>query len=88
MAEKSKTSAETAEEFSCREVTFDGANDEARCRCRGAAMRAYGGMKDHGSSEHEAVDAAYRVYRFHHPQDSKDDARLTVERWIYSARAH
>jgi hypothetical protein len=29
-----------------------------------------------------ALSAALRVYRYHHPEDSKEDASLTVERWV------
>ena len=71
---------------SCREeeASFDGANDEERCRCRSAAVNAYNGMCRAGVSEDKAVEAACCVYRYHHPADSRADARLTVERWIYA----
>ncbi len=75
-------------DFSCKDITFDVANSPERCVCKGAAMRAYGCMKVSGCAETEAVEAAYRVYRYHHPEDSKGDARLTVERWIYSEHAN
>lgn len=75
-------------EFSCKEIEFDGANNPVRCRCKGAALNAYQEMLRHGTAESEAVEAAYRIYRFHHPLDSKEDSRLTVERWIYAERAH
>jgi hypothetical protein len=67
---------------------FDAATDEGRCRCKGATLRAYNGMKDSGAAECEAVEAAWRVYSFHHPKDAPYDSRLTVERWIYADRAH
>jgi len=75
-------------EFSCKEVIFDGANNEVRCKCKPAALRAYNGMKDAGCDEGTALDAAYRVYRFHHPLDTKEDSHLTVERWIYADQVH
>lgn len=75
-------------EFSCKEILFDGANNEIRCKCKPAAMRAYNGMLTSGSAEQEAVEAAYRIYRYHHPMDTKEDSRLTVERWIYQEQAH
>lgn len=75
-------------DFSCKEVIFDAANNAVRCKCKPAALNAYTGMLEHGSSENEAVEAAYRIYRYHHPLDTKEDSRLTVERWIYSERAH
>jgi hypothetical protein len=45
-------------------------------------------MKDAGCDEGTALDAAYRVYRFHHPLDTKEDSHLTVERWIYADQVH
>jgi len=71
-------------EFSCREIEFDGANNPVRCKCKGAAINAYRGMKTSGAAESEAVDAAYRIYRYHHPKDTREDSLLTVERWIYA----
>jgi hypothetical protein len=34
------------------------------------------------------LEAAQKVYRFHHPEDSKHDAMLTVERWIAAENVH
>jgi len=59
-----------------------------KCVCRGAALRAYNGMLKVGAAETEALDAAYRVYGFHHPEDPRDVAHLTVERWVYAERVH
>lgn len=75
-------------EFSCKEIIFDGANNPERCICKPAAMNAYNGMLTSGAAETEAVEAAYRIYRYHHPLDTKEDSRLTVERWIYADRPH
>lgn len=77
-------------EFSCKEVLFDGAKNPVRCKCKPAALKAYNGMLSSGAAEKEAFDAAYRIYRYHHPLDTKEDSHLTVERWIYTeqARAH
>lgn len=75
-------------EFSCKEIIFDGANNEIRCKCKDAAVNAYRNTKQHGFAEVEAVDAAYRIYRYHHPLDTKEDSQLTVERWIYTEHAH
>ncbi len=58
------------------------------CRCRHAVMNGYHGMIKSGAAECEALDAAFRIYRFHHPEDSRDQSRLTVERWIYAGHAH
>jgi len=71
-------------EFSCKEIIFDGANDEVRCKCKPAALRAYRGMLSSGGDEKRAFDAACHVYRFHHPRDTREDSHLTVERWIYA----
>jgi len=38
--------------------------------------------------DHVALKAAQRVYRFHHPEDTKVDAHLTVERWVNENRVH
>ena len=68
--------------MTCREITFDAANDEERCKCRGAVLRAYKGLTAAGEPEICALQAAKIVYRHHHPEDCKDDAALTVERWV------
>ena len=60
----------------------------AGCRCHRAVMNGYRGMLKSGAAESEALDAAFRIYRFHHPEDGRDKSRLTVERWIYSSHAH
>lgn len=75
-------------EFSCREIIFDGANNPVRCKCKSAALNAYENTKRLGFAESEALDAAYRIYRYHHPQDTREDSSLTVERWIYAENAH
>jgi hypothetical protein len=49
-------------------------------------MRTYSGMSD--EPEHVALDAALRVYRYHHPEDPKDKAALTVESWVYAGSRH
>lgn len=36
--------------------------------------------------DHVALEAATRVYRYHHPEDSLHNAALTVERWVHEAR--
>jgi len=36
--------------------------------------------------ENVALEAAQKVYRFHHPEDRKGDAHLTVERWVNDER--
>lgn len=56
------------------------------CKCHKAVMTAYEGMKHCG--EETALDAALRVYRFHHPEDAVDVASLTVERWVSADHIH
>lgn len=75
-------------EFSCKEILFDGANNPVRCKCRPAVLRAYQSIVNDGSPEKVALEAAYNIYRYHHPLDTKQDSRLTVERWIYAKRQH
>jgi len=56
----------------------------ADCKCYGAVMRTYKSMSD---EPHDvALSAAQRVYRYHHPEDLKADAHLTVERWVNENR--
>jgi hypothetical protein len=49
-------------------------------------MRTYKAMSD--EPHHVALQAAQRVYRHHHPEDSPDEANLTVERWVADQRVH
>ncbi len=58
----------------------------ADCKCYGAVMRMYKSLSDQPT--HIILDAAQKVYRFHHPEDSKRDALLTVERWIAAEHVH
>lgn len=63
-----------------------GVREAADCKCHGAVMRAYHALNDEPQAT--AFDAALRIYRYHHPEDSKKDAKLTVERWIHEERMH
>jgi len=58
------------------------------CRCHSAVMNGYAGMKRSGAAEVEALNAAFRIYEFHHPEQERETARLTVERWIYASYTH
>jgi hypothetical protein len=71
-----------------REIGFDGANDADRCICKPHVLNAYEGMIGSGASQKSALEAAYRVYRNYHPDDSKEDSRLTVERWVLAQTLH
>lgn len=69
--------------MSCNIPVEDGVRKAADCKCYGAVMRAYEGMvKDKDVPDQIAQEVALRVYRHHHPEDSLQDARLTVQRWI------
>lgn len=74
--------------MSCVEIKFDGADDEVRCKCQAAVMRTYLSLLNAGQPESNALDAAKIVYRHHHPEDTKIDAALTVERWVYAGQFH
>ena len=56
------------------------------CKCYKAVMRAFVSMSD--EPYQIALEAAQRVYRFHHPEDTKSDAHLTVESWINENYVH
>ncbi|MCB1531405.1 MAG: hypothetical protein KDJ35_00910 [Alphaproteobacteria bacterium] len=68
--------------MSCNIPVQKGVKNAADCKCYGAVMRTYKSMSD--EPEHIAFDAALRVFRHHHPADSKADAKLTVESWLYA----
>ena len=58
------------------------------CRCRGAVERAYAGMIAGGAPDSVAMEAAERVFRYHHPESSERHARDTVETWLFSGPLH
>lgn len=70
--------------MSCNIPVCEGVKEPADCKCYKAVMRTYTSMSD--EPDHIALAAAQRVYRFHHPEDSKMDAHLTVERWVNEER--
>ena len=61
---------------------------EPPCKCRRAVMNGYYGMKQSGAAESEAMDAARRIYSYHHPEADISLSRLTIEGWIYGPHAH
>lgn len=73
--------------MSCNIPVEKGVRNAADCKCYGAVMRTYKSMM-RDEPHHIAMEAAQRVYRFHHPEDSKEDAHLTVERWISAGHIH
>ncbi len=68
--------------MSCNIPVQNGVREPADCKCYGAVLRTYKGLSDEPT--HVAMEAAQRVYRYHHPEDSKEDAFLTVQRWVTS----
>ena len=60
----------------------DNAKDPQRCKCRGAVLKTYKLMSS-DEPHHVAMEAAQRVYRYHHPEDMRACAALIVERWVY-----
>lgn len=71
-----------------RVIEYDLANDGARCVCKPHVLNAYHGMVKSGASQKKALDAAFHVYRNYHPDDPKDESRLTVERWVLARTTH
>lgn len=72
--------------MSCNIPVQKGVKSPADCKCYGAVMRTYKAFSD--EPYHVAMDAARRVYRYHHPEDNIEIAHLTVERWINQSRVH
>lgn len=64
----------------------EGVREPADCKCYGAVMRTFSSMSD--EPRHIAMQAALRVYRYHHPEDNRLDSKLTVESWINQGQAH
>ena len=58
------------------------------CGCRAAVSRAYGGLVAAGLPEGNALDAAVRVYRYHHPEQPVDRARTLIESWVFAGPVH
>ena len=58
------------------------------CRCRLAVERAYAGMIASGCPRSVALEAAARVYRYHHPDSGERHARDTVESWLFTGPLH
>ncbi len=58
------------------------------CKCYKAVMQAYGCMMEAGEPQSIALEAAMRVYGYHHPEDAKAIQTLTVERWVNERSLH
>ena len=64
----------------------DGVREPQDCKCYGAVMRTFTALQD--EPHHIALEAACRVYCYHHPNDNKRDAYLTVQRWVSAEQIH
>ena len=74
--------------MSCATEEIDNAKDPVRCKCQGAVLRSYQSLITAGQPECDALEAAKIVYRYHHPEDTKECAALIVERWVYAEHFH
>lgn len=63
-----------------------GADELDDCKCHAAVLTAYEGMKHCGPET--AIEAALRVYKFHHPEDAFEIASMHVQRWIAADHIH
>lgn len=72
--------------MACNLPVQKGVRNAADCKCYGAVMRTFQGLSD--EPQQIAMEAAIRVYRHHHPEDSKENANLTVERWVSAGNMH
>lgn len=70
--------------MTCNLPVEKGVKNAADCKCYNAVMRTFKGMSD--EPMHVALEAAQRVYRYHHPEDPVHIAHLTVERWVNGGR--
>lgn len=56
--------------------------------CRDAVSRVYDSMQSSGASAQEALGAACRVFRYHHPEVPGPQIRHVVETWVYTGPVH
>lgn len=71
----------------CHVPSEKGLKKAADCQCYEAVMRVYETLSAQ-EPPMIALDAARRVYSYHHPEDSRRDAYLTVESWVHAGRSH
>lgn len=50
--------------------------------CREAATRAYAALRESGVIDPRAFEAAVTVYRYHHPEAPRLQARHIVAEWL------
>lgn len=68
------------DEMSCSEDEF--------CVCRDIVRRAHSGMLNKGADTGSAIEAAIRVYRYHHPETGLTESRELVEHWVLGRFLH
>lgn len=71
-----------------RSVQLNESGKPVGCKCWRAVMQTYAALTAYNNPEKTALEAAVRVYRFHHPEDGKEGARLIVERWVNHSQLH
>lgn len=64
---------------------LDGAHD---CHCQKAVQRAFVGMLASGAPRSVALEAATRVFLYHHPDVPAAEAHGTVEHWVFTGPLH
>lgn len=74
--------------MSCKQTKTGAIAFDDDCKCQKAVMTAYKSMLISGTPESTAMEAAKKVYAHHHPEDPKDIAALTVERWVHAGHFH
>lgn len=74
--------------MSCNIPVQEGVKEAQDCKCYGAVMKAYRALLDAGQPESVAQEAAKIIYAYHHPEDTKIAAALTVERWLHEGHVH
>ncbi len=72
--------------MTCKDIIVDGVEDPKNCKCYRAVTRTYRDLVDDQLPEYIALQAAKRVYYFHHPEDNEEEGGITVERWVYAHR--
>lgn len=74
--------------MSCNIPVEKGVRKAADCKCYNAVMKAYSGIIEAGEPEQIAREVAITVYSYHHPEDSKVNQTLTVDRWVNEGHLH
>lgn len=55
---------------------------DRECMCRAAVKRAYRELRELDETDASAFDAATKVYRWHHPEIPRLQARFTIAEWL------